>query len=151
LVDVGFGSDSFVFPKELKLNVLQKDVHDYYQFEEYNDKEWLLLQSTDGIHFSRQYIFSFDPQPLSNFAAECQRKQTVEGTHFKDNLICTKATPEGRISIYNDRLTIKTQAGKEFMSIENEAMLLDILAVEFGLIMPIKSPPSSTSLAEINK
>lgn len=136
LVDVGYGGDSFVLPKELKLDVIQKDVHDYYKFEKYNAEEWLLLYSSDGENFSKQYIFSFEEQPLANFNPECQRKQIQEGGHFKTNLICTKATTDGRISIYNDRLTIKNRGGKAFQKIENESALLEILEHQFGIVLP---------------
>jgi len=113
LIDVGFGGDSFVLPKELKLGVIQKDVHDHYKFEKYSEEEWLLSFSSDGENFSKQYVFSFEEQALANFESECQRKQTQEDGYFKMNLMCTKATTEGRISIYNDRLTINNRGGKE--------------------------------------
>lgn len=136
LVDVGFGGDSFVLPKELILDVIQKDVHDYYKFQKFNEHEWLLLQSEDGEHFTRQYVLSFEEQALENFEPECKRKQIQEGSHFKVNLICTKATPTGRISIYNDRLTIKNRGGKEFRKIENKKALTQILKEHFEIIMP---------------
>jgi len=133
LVDVGFGGDSFVLPKELKLDIVQKDIHDYYKFEKYGEQEWLLLQSGDGQQFTKQYVFSFESEELTNFEGECQKKQTEEEGYFKKNLMCTKATPEGRISIFNDRLTIKDRSGKEFRKIENEKELFSLLATEFGI------------------
>lgn len=136
LIDVGFGGDSFVVPKELKLGVIQKDVHDYYKFEEYSEEEWLLSYSSDGENFSKQYVFSFAEQALTNFEPECQRKQTQADGYFKMNLMCTKATTEGRISIYNDRFTIINRGGKEFRPIESEQVLFNILQEQFGIIMP---------------
>lgn len=133
LVDVGFGGDSFVLPKELKLDVVQKDVHDYYKFEKYNEYQWLLLQSEDGENFTKQYIFSFEEQELSNFEEQCHLKEIKEDGYFKMNLMCTKATPEGRISIFNDRLTIRDRRGKEFRKIENEKELLEMLVNTFGI------------------
>lgn len=133
LVDVGFGGDSFVLPKELKLDVVQKDMHDYYKFERYNEQQWMLLQSEDGEHFTKQYIFSFEEEELNDFEEQCQLKQIKEEGYFKKNLICTKATAEGRISIFNDRLTIKDRRGKEFRKIEDEATLLALLAELFEI------------------
>lgn len=133
LVDVGFGGDSFVLPKELKLDVVQKDIHDYYKFEKHTEQQWMLMQSADGEYFTRQYIFSFEEEQLDNFEEQCQLKQTKEDGYFKMNLMCTKATPEGRISIFNDRLTIKDRRGKEFKKIENEAELFNLLATEYGI------------------
>lgn len=133
LVDVGFGGDSFVLPKALKLDVVQKDIHDYYKFEAYNEKQWMLLQSEDGEHFTKQYIFSFEEEELNNFEEQCQLKQIKEDGYFKMNLMCTKATPEGRISIFNNRLTIKDRRGKEFRKIDNEKELFHLLATEFGI------------------
>ena len=37
LVDIGYGGDSFVLPKELTLDIIQKDVHDYYKFTKHNE------------------------------------------------------------------------------------------------------------------
>jgi len=133
LVDVGFGGDSFVWPKELILDVIQKDVHDYYKFEKYNEHQWMLLQSEDGEHFTKQYIFSFEEEQLQHFEEQCQIKQTKEDGYFKMNLMCTKATPEGRISIFNDRLTIKDRRGKEFRKIEDEQELFNLLAKEYDI------------------
>lgn len=133
LVDVGFGGDSFIFPKELKLDIIQKDVHDYYQFTKYNDKEWALMHSEDGENFKTQYIFSFEPQQLINFKPECDRKQTQPDSHFMMNLICTKATPYGRLSMINNKFIIKLNGVKESKVIENETERLAILEEQFDI------------------
>lgn len=133
LVDVGYGGDSFVHPKELTLDIVQKDVHDYYKFTKHSENEWLLMHSVDGENFKGQYIFSFKEQQLDNFKPECERKQTQPDSHFVMNFICTKATPSGRISIINDKLVIRVNGQKETRLIEGEADRLAILANKFGI------------------
>ena len=133
LVDVGYGGDSFVLPKELKLDIVQKDVHDYYKFTKYSENEWLLMHSADGENFQGQYVFSFEQQQLDNFKPECERKQTQADSHFVVNFICTKATPTGRVSIINDKLVIRVNGQKETRLIEDEADRLAILADQFGI------------------
>ena len=131
LVDVGYGGDSFVFPKELVLEKIQKDVHAYYKFTQYNEKEWLLMHSEDGENFKGQYIFSFEAQQLVNFKPECDRKQTQPDSHFMQNFICTMATPNGRISIINDQFIVKENGGKQSRIVTNEAERLILLAEQF--------------------
>ncbi len=133
LVDVGFGGDSFVYPKELKLDLVQKDVRDYYKFTKYNENEWLLMHSEDGENFKGQYALGFKEQQLENFKPECQRKQTQPGSYFVRNFICTKATPTGRVSIMNDKLIIKTNEQRESRLIEGEADRLAILKHKFEI------------------
>jgi len=133
LVDVGYGGDSFIIPKELILDVVQKDVHAYYKFTEHNETEWSLMHSEDGENFKTQYIFSFEVQQLESFKPECNRKQTQPDSHFMLNFICTKATPTGRISMINDKFIIKGNGQKKTRLIENEAERLSILAEKFDI------------------
>ncbi len=133
LVDVGYGGDSFVLPKELILDVVQKDIHDYYKFTKHTENEWLLMHSADGENFKGQYVFSFEEQPLENFKPECDRKQTQPDSHFMINLICTMATPTGRISIINDKLIIRVNGKKETRLIVDEADRLAILRDKFAI------------------
>lgn len=133
LVDVGFGGDSFILPKELKLDVVQKDEQAYYKFTEYNENEWLLMHSEDGEDFKRQYVLSFEAQQLDNFKPECDRKQTQPDSHFMMNFICTRATPVGRMSMINDKFIIKEHGQKKTRLIEGEADRLAILADKFNI------------------
>lgn len=133
LVDVGYGGDSFVLPKELKLDIVQKDVHDYYKFTKYTEDKWLLMHSKDGENFKGQIVLSFEVQELGNFKPECERKQIEPDSHFVMNFICTKATPTGRVSIINDKLVIRVNGEKETRLIEDEADRLAILADKFDI------------------
>jgi len=133
LVDVGYGGDSFIIPKELTLDIVQKDMHAYYKFTKHNENEWSLMHSEDGENFKTQYIFSFEMQQLENFKPECDRKQTQPDSHFRKNFICTIATPTGRISMINDKFIIKANGQKETRFIENEAERLTILREKFDI------------------
>lgn len=133
LVDVGYGGDSFVHPKELKLEVVQKDIHDYYKFTAVSENEWLLMHSADGENFKGQYVLDFEAQTLENFKPECDRKQTQPDSHFMMNFICTKATPRGRLSIMNNQFIVKENGQKETRIIEDEADRLAILADRFNI------------------
>ncbi len=133
LVDVGYGGDSFILPKELTLDIVQKDMHAYYKFTKYKENEWLLMHSEDGENFKEQYIFNFEAQRLENFKPECDRKQTQPDSHFRKNFICTKATPVGRISMINDKFITTRNGQKESKVIEQEAERLAILAEKFDI------------------
>ncbi len=133
LVDVGYGGDSFVLPKELTLDIIQKDVHDYYKFTKHTENEWLLMHSADGENFKGQYVLDFEEQALENFKPECDRKQTQPDSHFMVNLICTIATPLGRVSMINDKLVIRENGQKKSRLIVDEADRLTILAKQFDI------------------
>jgi len=136
LVDVGFGGDSFILPKELELDIVQEDAQAYYKFTKYTENEWLLMHSEDGVNFKGQYVLNFEAQQLENFKLECDRKQTQPDSHFRRNFICTRATPTGRISMLNDKLIIKEGGEKKTRLIENKADRLAILADKFDI--PVK-------------
>jgi len=133
LVDVGYGGDSFILPKELVLDRVQKDIHASYKFTKYSENEWLLMHTKEGENFKAQYIFSFEAQQLDNFKPECDRKQTQPDSHFRKNFICTKAMPTGRISMINDKFIRKIDGQKETRLIENESDRLTILAEDFDI------------------
>ena len=133
LVDVGFGGDSFIRPKELILDVVQKDIHGYYKFTKYSEQEWLLMHGEDGENFKGQYIFTLEAQDLANFRPECHRKQIEEDSHFRKNYICTLARPDGRISIINDKFITKSNGHKKELTIENETERFELLTQQFGI------------------
>jgi len=136
LIDVGFGGDSFIFPKELTPHKSQEDVHEYFQFRSVDEENWCLLHSADGNFFSKKYIFNFLPHEISDFRQECDRKQKYPESHFVNNLICTKAIPEGRISIFNDQLSEKKNGNKEKCTIQDEKHLFCLLGQKFGITEP---------------
>lgn len=110
LADVGFG-DSFIEPLRLLPNIEQPQAGQVYR---------LIERSTEGGTFNMemkkdgqwkpQYSFSLRPRTLFDFSAMCHYHQTSPDSHFTQQRICSRATPQGRISLSDFKL-IETRDG----------------------------------------
>ena len=70
---------------------------------------------------------------MSDFAEMCHFHQTSPESHFTQNCICSKALPNGRITISGMRL-IETRNGERRESLlENEKELQKCLTERFGI------------------
>jgi N-hydroxyarylamine O-acetyltransferase len=105
LADVGYG-DLFITPLEIK-DGIQTDGRSYFQVNPH-EKGFCLMMSHDGKDFEKKYVFSLDEAALENFEAICIEKQTHLNSYFVKNTICTKATESGRVTIFNDKLIVRT-------------------------------------------
>jgi N-hydroxyarylamine O-acetyltransferase len=131
LVDVGYG-DLFVTPIEIKKGI-QSDGRNYFQIDEWNENEYVLSMSVDGKSFSRRYTFSLDPVDIEDFALICLDKQTNPNSYFVKNVVCTKPTDTGRITIFNNKLVEKSGGLKIENNIESEEHLTKYLQDNFGV------------------
>jgi len=61
--------------------------------------------------WKRQYSFTLQPRELSDFAPMCRYHQTSPESHFTRQRICSRATPEGRITLSDWKL-IETRNGR---------------------------------------
>jgi N-hydroxyarylamine O-acetyltransferase len=107
LVDVGFG-DSFHEPLRLKATVEQPQIRRIYRVQEVEGVFVLEVMADDK--WKREYSFTFQPRQLSEFAARCHYQQTSPESHFTRKSICSRPTPEGRITL-SDRTLIETRNG----------------------------------------
>jgi N-hydroxyarylamine O-acetyltransferase len=57
-----------------------------------------------------EYAFTLQPRELSEFAAMCHYHQTSPESHFTRQRICSLATPEGRVTLSDNKL-IETRGG----------------------------------------
>ena len=121
LVDVGFG-DLFVLPLEIK-NGVQFDGRNYFQIEKLEKNDFLLSMSADGIDFKKKYIFNLEFVNAKDFESICFDKQTNPSSYFVQNVICTKPTKTGRITIFNNKFIEKiTDSRFETPINDNEEM-----------------------------
>jgi N-hydroxyarylamine O-acetyltransferase len=114
LADVGFG-DSFVEPLRLQSGVEQAQDGWIYRLVS-EGRSLHLERSEPGGTWKRQYSFSLTPRSLSDFAAMCHYNQTSPESSFTRKSICTRATPEGRVTLA-DRKLICTHDGKREESV----------------------------------
>lgn len=132
LADVGFG-DLFLQPIEIQADIIQFDSRNYFKIEQATEDQFILLMSSDNIYFEKKYTFSLGEQAIENFKPECHAKQHDPNSHFVKNKICTKATADGRVTIFNDKFIITKNGEKLETLITDENHLLQILQSVFGI------------------
>lgn len=101
LADVGFG-DFFIRPIELSEET-QYDGRNYFRIVPTDPGNYDVLMSPDGADFKRKFNFSLREVAPSDFDAECEDKQINPESHFVRNLICTRPTAGGRVTVYNNK------------------------------------------------
>jgi N-hydroxyarylamine O-acetyltransferase len=133
LIDVGYG-DLFVKPLEIKDGV-QSDGRKFFRIEKLNHPEYLLSMSDDGLDFKKRYTFSLHDVTAENFSPICFEKQTNPDSYFVKNLICTKPTDVGRVTIFNNRLINETAESTTELAIENDDELRRSLWYTFRIVV----------------
>ena len=111
LADVGFG-DCFLEPLLLEPGREQlQDGRGYRIIEEHGS---LHVERTepDGS-WKRQYSFTLIPRSLGDFAPMCHYHQTSPESPFTRRSVCSRATPEGRITLADGKLIITQNGTRE--------------------------------------
>jgi N-hydroxyarylamine O-acetyltransferase len=118
LADVGFG-DSFVEPLRLLPGIAQKDSSQIYRITETDNV--LQLEKWDaGETWKQQYRFSLQPRHIGEFAEMCHYHQTSPDSSFTRKRLCTRATPDGRITLSDWKLVITHNGNKEERMLSSE-------------------------------
>jgi N-hydroxyarylamine O-acetyltransferase len=133
LVDVGFG-DSFVDPIVFKSGGAdQVDGHRYVVLPV--GDEWELLRE-DANGTVPLYAFRDVPHELGEYEAMCTFHQSSPESHFTRNWICSRATPDGRVTVANMRLIVSSGSKREETQLETEGdlrrCLRGLMGVEFA-------------------
>jgi N-hydroxyarylamine O-acetyltransferase len=130
LADVGFG-DSFVEP--LSLDDPREQIQRGVGYKIEKEGEHLTVKERQpGREWSSSYQFTLQPRALPAFAAMCRWQQTAPESHFTQKLICSRATPDGRITLSDDRL-ITTRKEKREERLLDARERQEVLAEQFGI------------------
>jgi N-hydroxyarylamine O-acetyltransferase len=133
LLDVGFG-DLFVTPLEIASGQVQHDGRNYFRIEPHHDG-YLLAMSPDGNTFQPKYTFSLQAYHISDFEPSCYDKQINPASYFVRNIVCTRPTDAGRITLFNDRLIERRHEQRLISEITDEDHRKEVLRSEFGLAL----------------
>jgi N-hydroxyarylamine O-acetyltransferase len=111
LADVGFG-DCFFDPLRLKFSTEQPQGDRVYRLSSRraSDDSVIDLEVMADGKWKKEYAFTLQPRALCDFAGMCQYHQSSPKSHFTGRRICTRATPQGRITL-TDKKLIETNAG----------------------------------------
>ncbi len=134
LADVGFG-DSFRDPLRLDERGEQWEGPRAFQIEEAGD--YFLLSRRDGAEpWQPQFRFTLQPYQYADYAGMCRFHQTSPDSHFTRQLVCSLATPEGRVTVSGMRV-ITTHGGERHERIlENEEERAAFFRERFGVGRP---------------
>jgi len=130
LVDVGFG-DSFVDPIIFHAGGAdQVNGHRYVVLP--MDDEWQLLREDDKGRVPL-YVFRDLPHELHEYGDMCIFHQSSPESHFTHSWICSRATPDGRITVANMRLIITRGMAREERELRSEEELRRCLIDLLGM------------------
>ena len=133
LVDVGFG-DSFLKPLPLDEQSEQVQGHRAYSIGR-EDEYLVLMKRSNDDQWQKQYRFTLKPYRYPDYAEMCRYHQTSPQSHFTKERICSRATPEGRISLSGLRLIQAAGAKRQEQILTNEEEYATTLHDQFGIVM----------------
>ena len=134
LVDVGFG-DSFLEPLLLDEQGEQAQGSRAYRILS-DGAHLILMQRDEGNEWKAQYRFTLRGHTYADYAEMCRYHQTSPQSHFTKARICSRATPEGRITLSEMRLITTSQSGgRQERTLASEEEYADVLRQQFGIAM----------------
>jgi N-hydroxyarylamine O-acetyltransferase len=130
LADVGFG-DSFIQPLRLDERMEQVQEKGRYRITALDDS--LLYLRFEYEEWIPQYIFTLQPHPLSAFEGGCQYHQSSPLSSFTQKRVCSRPTPDGRITLSDMTLICTSGENRLERRLKDEAEVKSTLWSEFGV------------------
>jgi N-hydroxyarylamine O-acetyltransferase len=132
VADVGFG-DSFTEPKRLDISGPQADHGNDYRFTRKDG--WTLLSRRakgNGV-WEPQYKFSLAPRKLEDFVSRCWWQQASPRSHFREGRLCTRLTPNGRLTLTETKFIVTRGSKKLELPLKNPEEFAKLLHRHFGI------------------
>jgi N-hydroxyarylamine O-acetyltransferase len=142
LVDVGFGS-GFIHPLKVVFDSPQYQFGTWYRLRHLEEKLVLLERSPDGQQYQPMYKLSLVPRAFSDFQEMCLFHQTSSEAPFTRQPLCSRATPEGRITLTGNSLIITRNGERTEYPISSEQEFHEKLAEHFGIEQSTLVRPAS--------
>jgi len=130
LADVGFG-ESFLEP--LRLDAKREQLDPAGTFRLIQDENRWHMQKSDADGWKAQYSFSLQPHLLEDFAGMCQFHQTSPESSFTQKRVCSRATPDGRITLSEMKLITTKRGQREERDLTSQAEWITMLEELFGI------------------
>ncbi len=134
LADVGFG-DSFIEPLPLELNAEHRQRDCRYRIVPAADERFVLERARDQEQWEPQYRFSLKPYEYGDYAEMCSFHQTSAESHFTRQRICSRLTPQGRISLSDMRFIVTENGSRTERQVGSDEEYREILRDQFGIVM----------------
>jgi N-hydroxyarylamine O-acetyltransferase len=131
LADVGFG-DCFNEPLLLDSREAQEQGTRSYRLDA--EEEGLVLMQREGDGPGQpQYRFTLAAHEYPDYAAMCHYHQTSPQSHFTKARVCTRVTPEGRITLSELRFITTANGERHERMLDNESAYQVVLREHFGI------------------
>ncbi|MCI5083730.1 MAG: arylamine N-acetyltransferase [Saprospiraceae bacterium] len=141
LTDVGFGRFSLV-PLSLNTNQVQTDGRQQYLLRPYEAKDGYteVLSKKIGAEedWKPCYIFTKVERMVEEFADMCHYHQTNPESHFLKGPMCTRATEDGRVTIWKNKLKIEQGETINEVPINSDKVLWEKLKAHFNVHIQVK-------------
>ena len=85
-----------------------------------------------------QYRFTLEPRRLADFEPGCRYHQTSPESTFTQNVVTTRATPNGRVTLTPERCIIRENGKRSETPVNDEAEWRSALESHFGIV---QEPP----------
>ncbi|MDQ3548809.1 MAG: arylamine N-acetyltransferase [Chloroflexota bacterium] len=130
-------ADVSTFFEPLRLvDDVQHDGRDTYRLDR-EGGQITLMRLDHGDEWSARFRFTLVPWELSNYAGMCHYHQTSPDSDFTRNRICTRLTPNGRVSVTNGRLIVTADGERHETPLADDAAFAEALRQHFGIVMPL--------------
>ncbi|HSG46146.1 MAG TPA: arylamine N-acetyltransferase, partial [Anaerolineales bacterium] len=139
LTDVGFG-DSFTQPLPFEVDKEHIDGLRAYRIEKHLDGYVMSQKDYEGI-WDNKYYFNLQPHTFpKEFMDGCKYHQTSPKSSFTHGSIISKATPDGRISLENNRLIITRNGQKTESAVNSKIEYHALLKEHFSVTIQKETP-----------
>lgn len=130
LVDVGFG-DSFREPLRVDSRVEQRQGDRSYRIDEVDDK-LVLMQRKGDAEWEPQFRFDLTPYEFEDYETMCHYHQTSPLSPFTQRATCSLATPDGRLTLTNNRLITTMDDKRDERELTDDEVTI-VLREQFGI------------------
>ena len=131
LADVGFG-DCFIEPLLLDSRGVQQQGARAYWLDAAED-HFVLMQREDEGEWKAQYRFTLAAHEYPDYAAMCHYHQTSPQSHFTRARVCTRTTPDGRITLSELRFITTVYGKRQERVLDDESAYQSVLREQFGI------------------
>jgi N-hydroxyarylamine O-acetyltransferase len=132
LADVGFGEG---FREPLRLDVAGEQAQAFGTYRIRRDGEWRVLERRDGEAWPSEYRFMLQPYEYTDYAEMCRYHQTSPQSSFTQKRVCTLATPDGRVTLTNNRLITTAGGARQERELTSESEIAATLRDQFGVVL----------------
>lgn len=129
--DVGFGA---LFMEPLRMDDKKPQIQKNYAYriKQYGNN-WKLMARKTGDPWKAIYRFTLEPRQLQDFSEMCHWHQTSPKSWHTQNRICTRATPDGRITLRETKLVITKDKDRSEQVISTKEEYEEALKTHFGV------------------